>query len=486
MTGRAVAVKVALLALVLGGVTGPIDVAGAATSASASASAPTLRVVGSPFDPDGDARRETVRIELDLAEASRVHLHVRDFDGKRIRTLVDGVDLGVGVHTWMWDGRRADGKRVPYGPYRIIADIDPASGPTVRRRRWLARARRVVYGIRPGAIVVALDPGHGGPAAGAVWRGKHEDDLNLDISRRLEAMLKGAGVGVVMTRRGDRNVSPAGKDITGDRRYSRLDELVARNDVANMARADVHIALHLNASDCHCVRGTEMYTRRAGDWASAGRSLARLVQDEHLRQLRGLPRFRPRDRGVRFHPFKALKVYQGRDMPRPSLQPSILGESLFLDDAKEHAVLTTRAGRTAIAAAYFVGIARFLDKRRHGVHFEVLAAPTRLPAGGEATVRLRLTNTGHSTSRDWRLKARVVKAMRRYDGRPRHGEVRASRRIPDGLRPGESVDITFDGIPMRRKNGTWLIKLDIGLPSGLQLSRRGVVGPQLRVRTVKP
>jgi N-acetylmuramoyl-L-alanine amidase len=341
----------------------------------------------------------------------------------------------------------------------------------------------VPYAIRPGAITVALDPGHGGPAAGAVWRGRKEDDTNLDVAKRLEAMLKGAGLGVVMTRRTDRNVSPVGKDISGDRRYTRLDELIARNDVANQARADIHLALHNNASPCHCVRGTAMYTHYRRSWSPEGRKLAKFLLDEHIVHLKRIPRFSPKRRGVSSYPFKALKPYHKRFMPRPSLQPSVLGESLFIDWPSEHRILGQRKGRTAIAAAYFDGIARYLAWRPYGLRYEVLEAPRKAVPGSTAAVRVRLTNTGHRSSSGWRLVARVVKKVPRYDGRPRRGTVVASKQLPDGLAPGESVELTLSGIKLPSTQGEWLLKLDVRFGTSNSLSKHGVVGPQLRVKT---
>ena len=377
----------------------------------------------------------------------------------------------------------ADGRKVPYGPYRVKAIIR-SGGDVFQRSAWLTRARRVPYPARPGAILVAIDPGHGGPAPGAVWKGVAEDALNLDISLRLEAMLKGAGIGVIMTRRTDRNVSPVGKDLNFDGRYSRVDELIARNDVANEARADIHLALHNNASSCHCTRGTGMYTHGGRGWSPEGKKLARYLLDAHLWHLDRQPGYRPRNRGVRFHPFKALKPYRPVAMPRPSLQPSVLGESLFIDWPSEHRILVRRSGRTAIAAAYFDGIARYLDWRPYGLRYEVLAAPDTVVAGAKSSVRVRLTNRGQRASASWKLVARVVPKVPRYDGRPKRGEVVAKVAIPDGLAPGESVEVTLPGVPMPASAGAWLLKLDVALPGGDTLSKHGVVGPQLRVETI--
>jgi N-acetylmuramoyl-L-alanine amidase len=448
----------------------------------AAAAGPTLSVKGSPFDPDGDGARESVGITLVTTGPAMVDLRILDFDGKRVKTITGGSRLD-GNRTWTWKGRDDKGVRVPYGPYRAKATVRDAHG--VRSRSvWVTRARRVPYPTRPGAITVAVDPGHGGSAAGAVWKGVPEDRLNLDIGLRLEAMLTGAGIGVVMTRRSDRNVSPVGRDLNGDRRYTRLDELLARNDIANQHRADVHVALHNNASGCHCRRGTEMYTHFGRSWTPEGRKLARALLKEHLWHLDRIPGFTPRSRGVKSHDFKALTPYHPVRMPRPSLQPSVLGESLFLDRPSEHKVLTTRAGRTAIAAAYFDGIARYLAVRPYGLRYQVLGATRQASPGGETNVRVRLTNTGRRSSSGWRLVARVVEQVRRYDGRPRFGPVLARQRIPDGLAPGSSVVVSLPAIPLPDAAGAWLVKLDVDLPGGDALARHGVVGPQIRVKTI--
>jgi N-acetylmuramoyl-L-alanine amidase len=451
--------------------------------AAAPASGASLTIDGSPFDPNGDGKREQVRIAIDVAGPARVDVRIYDFDWRYVKTIAR--DAAVEGHReWTWKGRDGQGRKVGYGPYRVKATITTADR-TVKRTRWLTRARRVPYPVRPDAIVVAIDPGHGGPVAGAVWRGLREDDVNLDISLRLEAMLKGAGIGVVMTRRTDRNVSPVGKDLNGDGRYTRLDELLARNDIANEARADIHLAVHNNASTCHCVRGTEMYTHDGRTWSPEGKALAKYLLDAHLWHLDRQPGYTPRNRGVKYYDFKALKPYRPVYMPRPSLQPTVLGESLFIDRSGENRILGRRSGRAAVAAAYFDGIARYLAWRPYGLRYEVLDAPRKVKAGANASVKVRLTNRGQRKSSGWSLTARVAPKVFRYDGRPKNGDFVAEVPIPDGLTPGQSIDVTLPGIAMPGKAGAWLVKLDVKVP-GSRMWKRGVVGPQLRVDTVAP
>ncbi len=452
--------------------------------AVALAGGPSLVVTGSPFDPNGDGKRETLRIEVVTAVPATVDLVVRDFDGRTVRKLARAQQVD-GKRVWTWNGRDREGRRVPPGPYRVKAVIDPAGGAAVTRQRWVTRARRVPYPERPGAVLVALDAGHGGPADGAVSKRLREDAVNLDIALRLGAMLKGAGIGVIMTRRTDRNVSPVGLDLNFDGKYTRLDELIARNDVGNRARAGLHIALHNNANPCGCTRGTEMYTHDKRGWSPEGRRLAKFVLEEHIRHLSRVPGYTPRKRGVKYHDFKALRPFHKRLMPRPSLQPSILGESLFIDWPSERRLLSKRSGRTTIAAGYFDGIARYLAWRPFGLRYDVLEAPRRAPVGSTASVRVRLTNTGNRTIAGWKLVARVVTNRARYDGQPKRGSIDAKAPIPDALRPGQSTTVTLPGIPLPEKVGPWLLKLDV-IKATDSLSKHGVVGPQLRVDTTAP
>ncbi len=457
---------------------------GAADRPATAAGGVSLTAIGSPFDPDRDGARRQVTIVVETEGLAQVDLDVRDFDGRHVKTMARRADVD-GRRAWTWTGRDKNGRKVAYGPYRVKATVY-RGGETFKRATWVTRAKRAPYRVRPGAIVVAIDPGHGGPAPGAVWKGLREDDVNLDISLRLEAMLRGAGIGVVMTRRTDRNVSPVGKDLNFDGRYTRVDELIARNDVANQARADIHLAVHNNATACHCQRGTEMYTHNRRGWSPEGRKLARALLSEHIWHLRQRPGYSPRSRGLKSHGFKALKPYHPRAMPRPSLQPSVLGESLFLDWPSEARILKSRSGRTIVAAAYFDGIARYLAKRPYGLRYQVLAAPKAVRAGSKAGLTVRLTNRGGRTSSGWKLVARVVPKVARYDGRPRRGRIVAKVAVPDGLGPGQSVEVVMPTVPMPGGVGKWLLKLDVNLPRGQTLSRHGVVGPQLSIRTVRP
>jgi len=124
-----------------------------------------------------------------------------------------------------------------------------------------------VYEPNPGAIVVAIDPGHGGcldwgvpnPWDNTVSKAEKADTLAIGLA--LRELLQAQGITVVMTRTDDSALAgddypqlgcngPAWRDVDGDGeagfeesgRTRTRDELQARIDLANLARAELQEA----------------------------------------------------------------------------------------------------------------------------------------------------------------------------------------------------------------------------------------------------
>lgn len=85
--------------------------------------------------------------------------------------------------------------------------------------------------IRPESFTVVLDAGHGGEANGATYEDILEKDINLSVTRRVQAILEGHGYHVIMTRT---------EDVYMD--------LYDRAGLANEAAADLFVSIHSNAS----------------------------------------------------------------------------------------------------------------------------------------------------------------------------------------------------------------------------------------------
>ena len=228
-----------------------------------------------------------------------MRLEVVDFDGRLVRELFVGARES-GKLTRSWAGRGDDGERVPTGPYRIVATAAAETGASSEQAEaWLSVADRAVYPPQPGFITVAVDPGHGGPLSGAVGAdGTREADINLDIGLRLARMLEAAGVNVVITRSDDVFVNEPPMERTGDGLIDDDDELAARPDMANTARADLFISIHNNMAVNESVGGPSTYFFEERPFGARSARLARLVQAEMMaalrRHVRRLPAIRPR------------------------------------------------------------------------------------------------------------------------------------------------------------------------------------------------
>ena len=102
--------------------------------------------------------------------------------------------------------------------------------------------------------IIAIDPGHGGNDAGAIGpTGVMEKTVTLNVALELEKLLKAQGATVIMTRHTDKTVSPKGA------KASAIEELQARCDVANSAKADIFISIHADSFTNASARGTTGY-----------------------------------------------------------------------------------------------------------------------------------------------------------------------------------------------------------------------------------
>ncbi|MDP2946364.1 MAG: N-acetylmuramoyl-L-alanine amidase, partial [bacterium] len=109
------------------------------------------------------------------------------------------------------------------------------------KRPALARRRPGAGKIKLKKVVI--DAGHGGNDPGAIGRGGlREKDVNLDIARRLSALLKEEGVEAVLSRSSDRFIP-----------------LSTRVNIANKSGADLFISIHSNANRSRSLSGFEVY-----------------------------------------------------------------------------------------------------------------------------------------------------------------------------------------------------------------------------------
>lgn len=124
---------------------------------------------------------------------------------------------------------------------------------------------------------VVLDPGHGGDELGAHEFGLVERDLNLDMAKRVGALLTQAGIDVVYTRTGDGRAYGERPALT---EYSAtFADLEERIDIANEAKADLFVSIHSNAFGADPgARGIEVYYNPDRPFAGRSRELAEAIR----------------------------------------------------------------------------------------------------------------------------------------------------------------------------------------------------------------
>jgi N-acetylmuramoyl-L-alanine amidase len=175
------------------------------------------------------------------------------------------------------------------------------------------------------AATIVVDAGHGGKDPGTLGRGRGalpEKAIVLDIALNLQKQLKDRGASVVMTRWGDTFV-----------------ELDDRCAVAERARADLFVAIHVNASGRSDAAGATLYVGNNASNESEG--AARAIEAALLRSGVGC-------NGIQHKRFRVLVGHS---------RPAVLIECGFVTNPAEARRLNSPEYRAALAAAIADGVA---------------------------------------------------------------------------------------------------------------------------------
>jgi N-acetylmuramoyl-L-alanine amidase len=411
-----------------------------------------------------------------LAQPAHVLLRITDFDGRTVRVLFDG-DRGPGALQRRWKGQDRAGRRVAAGPYRVEAIVSPSDPATdsreVRADEWLTVADGPID-RRPGSVTVVVDPGHGGMFDGAVGPdGTREADLNLDIALRLARMLEGAGVHVILTRDSDREVNTPAIDRTFDGVIDVTDDLAARADIANAARADLFIAVHNNFAVDRSTGGPSTYFSDERAFRARSEQLARIIQARMVSALAsvGSEGWRPHDHGVLTYPYYVLRGVDPPRLLRPTRMPGVLSEGLFLSNPRELRMLQRGRVRQAMANGYYEAIGEYLAQRGHHVGYALDSAPTEVVAGAPLELVLEVVDRGNLPMRGWRLDVRATPATSLALGQSSPRPVVGERRIPGlGQDARRTLRLTVDA-PV--EPGHWVLLVDARDASGTRASSMG-------------
>ncbi len=232
-----------------------------------------------------------------------------------------------------WFSRSPDVTRLVFevkGPVRHRASLS-ADQRTLEMQIYIPDAGEVLQDV-----IIAVDPGHGGPDPGALGNGLREKDITLKMALRVTELLSARGARPLLTRSGDYDVG-----------------LYERTDMANRAGADLFVSIHINANVNPAVQGTATYilspagggdpNRREESRRLAGYIQARLVQRLGLE-----------NDGVLEANFAVL---------RTSAMPAVLVEVAYITNPGEASLLAQDWFVDQAAQAIVEGIVDYLSER---------------------------------------------------------------------------------------------------------------------------
>lgn len=239
---------------------------------------------------------------------------------------------------------------------------------------------------------VVIDPGHGGNDPGCTFGQYKEKDITLDISLRLGKKIKAKypDIKVVYTREKDVAVS-----------------LYERGNIANKAKADLFISIHVNSTGVKATTATGTETFTLGLHKSdASMEVAKkensviALEDGYEKNYQG---FDPKDPesyimfGLVQYGFNRssiifadmLEAQNKSYAKRPSrgvkqagflvlwasAMPAVLTEVGFLNNPNDRAVLTSTTGRDKMATAIFNAFSEYKKSVEVESHYEVSKSP---------------------------------------------------------------------------------------------------------------
>ncbi len=188
-------------------------------------------------------------------------------------------------------------------------------------------------------LVVVIDAGHGGVDGGVVGieTGKKESDINLSLSRILQADFEEAGFYVIQTR-----PTEAGLYGTATSGYKKRD-MKKRAEVINESVPALVISVHQNFFSMRSRRGAQVFFREG---SAASQSLAAHIQTS----LNAMPEC-----------VRKLNALKGDYyVLNCSEYPSVIVECGFLSNADDEKLLVTEDYQKKIAAAILEGALSFL------------------------------------------------------------------------------------------------------------------------------
>ena len=182
-------------------------------------------------------------------------------------------------------------------------------------------------------LKVMIDAGHGGKDPGGIGvTGIQEKEIALDVSLRIQKLLKEQGATVFMTRTNDS-----------------YPELSDRASLANSKKCDIFVSIHANIAFNSEVTGAETWYKAGGERGTASERLAEDINSALVKSTKA------NDRGARADQ-RGLRVLLETNMP------AVLVELGFMSNAEEAKKLGQSKYRDLCAEGVVTGVKNWAAK----------------------------------------------------------------------------------------------------------------------------
>jgi len=193
-----------------------------------------------------------------------------------------------------------------------------------------------------GGRIITIDPGHGGVDPGAVGLQKTlEKDINLEVSKRLQALFVQAGSNVTMLREDDRDFGTSSKLLQRKR-----EDLAYRIEKAMESHADIYLSIHANSFPDHRQSGAQVFYHPDSE---EGKKLAKSIQDS-------LNKVASKKREAKSN--QDYYVLKNTDMVAVTIEVG------FLSNPEEESLLNRKDYQLRLAMAIFEGVANYLMEEK--------------------------------------------------------------------------------------------------------------------------
>lgn len=190
-----------------------------------------------------------------------------------------------------------------------------------------------------GEICVVIDAGHGGDDPGKIGINKaKEKEINLQISKKVKALLEKENIKVVMTRTDDGGLYQPNSS------NKKVEDMRKRCEIISKAKPVFTVSIHQNSYPQESVKGAQVFYYGQ---SQQGEKLAKTLQKVLIEQLD------PQNH-------REAKANESYFMLKKTESPTVIVECGFLSNYEEAELLVTEEYQQKVAQAIATGILQSL------------------------------------------------------------------------------------------------------------------------------